>query len=153
MREIEFRGKRIGTGEWVYGGYMKSPDHVSIWEGSESGGHFGAHVHHKTVGQYTGLNDKNGVKIFEGDIVRILYPDWASKSSYDPRTIEQYKIDIAKVGEVQYGVCQFCINFGKDVAEYDNVGGFNVADHGYIEIIGNIHDNPELLEPTKEREK
>lgn len=116
MREILFRGKRVDNGEWVEGFFWKD-----IWGDGES-----CYIHYDTedyqvdpttVGQYTGLQDKNRNKIFEGDI--FCYPK-SSKRRF--------------------------------VVEWDECGGFTIFTDSIgfspeeVEIIGNIHDNHELLE-------
>lgn len=135
MREILFRGKRTDNGEWVEGSL-----HV---EWSETDRHGNRHrfyriiderfsikyVDPETVGQYTGLTDKNGKKIFEGDIVPIVRrPDYFDYAGVDYNAL----ITFAKGG--------FCITNGKLglLCQAVNMGDF--------EVIGNIHDNPELLE-------
>ena len=77
-------------------------------------------VDQETVGQYTGLKDKNGVKIFEGDIVRVVNGPWLGKPVF------QYKSPAGKA-----------------------LLGIEIASDKGAEIIGNIHDNPELLEAPK----
>ena len=86
--------------------------------------------------QFTGLADKNGKEIYEGDIVRILYTDWASKDDSDTRTIDQYKRDISSIGAI------VCANINWYV---DGVGTMDHGTHGEIEVIGNIYKNPELI--------
>lgn len=95
--------------------------------------------------QFTGLKDKNGKEIYESDIVRILYTDWSSKSDSDPRTIEQYLIDISHVGQVVFNDNSWEVK--KHSIKYNDFvfSSINHGKYGFIEVIGNIYENPELL--------
>ena len=124
MREILFRGKRIDNGEWVYGHYYTQGFQLDTIEedwyhlikpiGSVSW--VGDRVIPETVGQYTGSTDKNGKKIFEGDICK-------HRSNYSGDFV---------ISVVTYTDGQF-------LAMADNNSGFNLSDK--LEVIGNIHDN------------
>lgn len=122
MREILFRGKRIDNGEWVYGDLVQSPAHcvVQIYEQDLCGDNFA--VDPSTVGQYTGLT-ANGKKIFEGDIVRFSTP---------------YCLYTAPI-VYQNGV--WCAD-NKREASFTLYSIMKLTP----EVIGNIHDNPELME-------
>lgn len=124
MREILFRGKRVDNGEWVYGSYVYQYGcHEILLESCE--GEFGFdhyHVNPETVGQYIGLKDKNGVAIFEGDIVRI-----------ESKTFEM-------IGRV--GFEQGC--FQLIDPECDMYECFWYQPEEMI-VLGNIYENPELL--------
>ena len=128
MREILFRGKRVDNGEWIEGDLIQSRDKTYIhpkansFRVSETGLSkliVLREVYPETVGQYTGLTDKNGKKIFEGDIIR---------SNSERGYIEYYPND-----------CAF------DVVD-DHGFYWLISEMSNIEVIGNIHDNPELLE-------
>ena len=125
MRETEYRGKREDNGEWVQGnGFLIDNATVGFPVYVWSNKHFDwKKVNSETVGQYTGLQDRNGVKIFEGDIV--VYDSLGNKGR---GRIEWYEWD-----------ARFVIGLIDDSCVWiDCQIGF--------EVIGNIHDNPELLE-------
>ena len=125
IREVIFRGKRTDNGKWVKG-YLYIT-HI----GSHEIGSYDAEINierltfdvlPETVGQYTGLTDKNGVRIFEGDIVT----GWFNHEKI--------------VGYIFYGGnAQFFI-------QRDGIYGIGLDNSDcWLEVIGNIHDNPELL--------
>ena len=127
MREILFRGKTKHGGEWVYGGVCCSAGNTIIVSFSERilTTIEGKRVLPETVGQYTGLTDKNGKKIFEGDICQTKgFPLIDDK----PFVVEWNDDE-----------CSF---YWRDVAGTDE---FNIGVSQNTTIIGNIHDNPELL--------
>ena len=115
MREILFRGKDV-CGRWFEGGYYENNTGKYI----VTPAFVGCLVDPETVGQYTGVTDKNGVKIFEGDIVRERGGE--SCQGY-------YEIDNVLIVKIP-----------------DTLVNFEMSYDCEREIIGNIHDNPELLE-------
>ena len=132
MREILFRGKRTVNGEWIEGAYSpfnwnffgereEKPQIIIISDDKNIDGLW-CGVIPETVGQYTGLTDKNGVRIFEGDIVTGYF--------------NHEKI----AGYIFYGGnAQFFI-------QRDGIYGIRLDNSDcWLEVIGNIHDNPELL--------
>lgn len=129
MREILFRGK-ITQDEWVYGFY----ENVKLEEATI---HYinGKIVSSKTVGQFTGLTDKNGNKIFEGDIVKAIQTEYDEDKEQQPIVFEVIGEMIFEDGCFGLRAKHF-VDFYAPMWQEDNVE---------LEIIGNIHDNPELL--------
>jgi len=145
MKEYKFRGIRIDNEEWVYGCYVNldyhnSLDYVEVSQIVLTNGHV-YEIIPSSVGQFTGLLDSKGREIYEGDIIRILYTDWISKSESDSRTLEQYMKDISKIGVVKY----FCPDYGLDFDGYTD--HIFEGKHGQKEIIGNIYESKHLLDP------
>ena len=129
MREILFRGKRVDNGEWVYGLICRVGDkYANI---VEKGTEVIYSVSTKTIGQYTGLTDKNGKKIFEGDIVKYTS---GSDCFYH---------------KVVFETRNFCCYFGIVISDTETWGFGMEVPPSMFEVIGNIHDNPELLEATQ----
>ena len=126
MREILFRGKHK-NGFWCYGNLNINSQGVTIITPDETAlGKYGA-VIPETVGQYTGLTDKNGKKIFEGDIIKdhSFTIDDFSKVVYDT---ENAQFSLADCDEI----CDTMEEWERYREDY--------------EIVGNVYDNPELVE-------
>lgn len=136
-REIKFRGKRIKNGEWVYGSLLLWSDgDATILQNNDGNNNavWKREVDPSTVGQYTGLKDKNGKEIYEGDIM-FLSDRGSHKEEvivehglygwtfYNPKTATFY----SDGSHTYYAVENYRFMFGTGVC------------------IGNIHDNPELL--------
>lgn len=154
MREILFRGQtrrygekvRMGDGQplpsrWVYGGVLQGVGAHSIIYGGEnvddpSEGLNKWPVYTDTLGQFTGLKDKNGKRIFEGDILHIV----SYTCDYD------YKTSVA----AKYGyVSGLYVDGDFDGGDFNEIGfafDYWSNEDAEVEVIGNIHDNPELLD-------
>ena len=132
MREILFRGKRLDTGEWVEGGFAQ----IDLTTRIVGQGILVDAIHYivdpATIGQFTGILDRNGNRIFEGDIVEQNWYD------YDEPSDDSF-------GEVMF--CEYDSSFSVMDKEKDwfvPLGRCH-AYHWEAEVIGNIHDNPELM--------
>lgn len=116
MMEILFRGKRVDNGEWAESTYPF---------GTMSSGAVVHDFDPATIGQYTGLTDKNGVKIFDGDFIQCVE---------DVYRISWYQ---------EHNAFMAYSKSENEVCYIGSMGQLNV------EVIGNIHDNPELLEEAE----
>ena len=128
MREILFRGKREDNGNWICGSLHKTITDCFIIPlpllTSKS------KVEPSTVGQITGLADKNGKKIFEGDIVVICYETDGEEFS-ETKRVHYNEKECCWYPMRWEECCEHCDHYTEVKS---------------IEVIGNIHDNPELLE-------
>lgn len=136
MRTIKFRGKDIETGEWLYGHFFQRFGHypaiVEPRPHNTKVMYFEVAVEDTTVGQFTGLYDKNGEGIYEGDILRI----------YDLENV---------VCEFRHGAfgCIYRNEFHSFTGNINYTFNPKNTDKEF-EVIGNIYDNPELLEGGEE---
>lgn len=138
MREIKFRGKRVDNGEWVIGSLVMVCNGESLKRYpciviSYNHDTFDWHeVIPETIGQFTGLTDKNGKEIFEGDILRLYLPndEWLHHKKSE------------RVVSMEF------LNYEWYLRGFNSLNGnfyFGNIKADMLEIIGNIHDNPELI--------
>ena len=127
MRQILFKAKRKDNGKWVEGYYQKrfdldgSEQHLIFWSKSYTVWEY-AEINPDTICQYTGLTDKNGKRIWENDIIELPGEDGYF------------------VCEWQEDTARFVLNGEGLTVDFDNYWSYEV------EVIGNIFDNPDLLE-------
>ena len=137
MREILFRGKRADDNEWVFGDLEHNGNHIPKFVD-------GYTIAPSTVGQFTGLTDKNGKKIFEGDIIK---SDNGKQSA----------VSVVKFGENYPKMFYRMLDMSSPGRKHLPAIGFYAesVDKGEemilfqspcVTVIGNVHDNPELLE-------
>lgn len=138
MRTIKFRGKKTTNDVWVYGSFVCSNDLDAAIYYQRGNGSVNSmdwvYVKPETVGQFTGLLDKNGKEIFEGDIIKM--------------STATYGDEIFRIGYEDSHIGAFCLysDEQENMSRFVSIFGGNYGyEPFYCEVIGNIHNNKELI--------
>ena len=146
MRTIKFRGKRLDNSEWVYGDLLRMHGVPCIYPDPAPDGWNDYEVIPDTVGQFTGLLDKNGKEIYEGDVLQRIPNEQYSDATGIP--LDMLREDIGEGCDlvfVRYDESQSSVMY-LSLSRKFNVHWLNTQ---YFTIICNIHDNPELLKQNE----
>ena len=130
MREILFRGKKQ-NGEWLQGDLVHYGDKILIFSENAQNSPDYYEVNPETVGQFTGLTDKNGVKIFDGDILKVG-ENLLAQITFIDENVQDYGDEIHSA-------------FHAFIQKHNKTRPIDSYFLNNCKIIGNIHDNPELL--------
>ena len=145
MREIKFRGKSVDDGKWYYGLPYFSKDRMKCqirYDISKRGCTF-ADVFPETISEFTGIKDKNGVDIYEDDVVEVKYKEWREEYRCYAEWEEIEQI-VFKDGAFMLMIEIDDVQFFRPLME--NFQGIELIS---LEVIGNIYENKELLEEMK----
>ena len=137
-RTIKYRSKRIDNGEWVQGYLVplkyRNKEQWWIMDHIRTGAVYGNQIDPDTIGQFTGLLDRDGKEIFEGDIIEMHTKEWGD---------EKFVIDYENSHLGAFSLCMY--DELNDTLRFAGVFGKYGYEPFYCNVIGNIYDNPELL--------
>jgi uncharacterized phage protein (TIGR01671 family) len=149
MREIKFRGQKVNTKEWIYGSLIITNNLYEICDDSTFS-KWREEVETETVGQFTGLKDKDGKDIYENDILSVPYitPFGVNTQEEDLDLRSSVSFQDGMFGlKYKHHITSLQTHLTKEIGDYiPNYGNkVIISDSSTVTVIGNTHEHPELL--------